>query len=789
MGILWRKLARDLWRSKTRTALVVLSTAVGLLALGLSLGLAEIMTARMTASHRASHPPHLMFWAQGKGFDASICQAIERLPDVRTCQTSGEFTIRWKRPGDPYWRNGSLQTIRDVHRQQVHIMTLLEGTWPEGRAIALERQTARYLHLKPGATLLVEVNGRPRPVPVTGIVRDPLVFPPQFGGDPTFVTTPRVATWLTGAQKDNVLNVQLTEFEKARAREVGKTIRHRLRRSGIQVAGPWLLDPNRHFIQDQVDTLMRILLGLSGLALGLSVFLIVNTMNAIIVQQVWQIGVLKVLGARRRHILVHYLSMAVAYGVLATLVAVPLAAVAAHFLATYLLDFINITPGPFVVRPHVVLAQALTGIVVPILAALLPVLGGLRVTAQESLRTRGIGAHFGRGWVDRVLVHVRFLSRPILLSLRNTFRRKVRITLTLLALMFAGVLFIMVMSVGRSLNQTLEDVLHEYGGDVWVVVASPQRVERLESLARQDPAVEHVEVWRRVAATLRMPNGGKKQIGLRGLPVPSRVFGARVVEGRTLLPGEGRAILLNEKTAREEDIHVGDEVTVIVGKKEIRWRVVGLVYSVTNNHTESFVPLDALGRSLGSVGRGERVYISLKDEARADADTVARRLRQRFEDAGIRVVRAGTAEDARRAGRNQFNILVYTLLVMSVLAAIVGSVGLMGALSISVVERQREIGVLRAIGAHDRVLMSIFVVEGLVVGLSSWFMAVPVSIPLSWGFAQAVGSMMSLPLQFHYSAIGVLLWLVIVILTSALASLVPAWQAARIPVRESLAYE
>ncbi len=789
MGVLWRKLWRDLWQTKTRTALAVLSTAVGLVALGLSLGLSETMTERMSASHRASQPPHLIFWAQQEGFDTSTCTAIKRLADIRTCQTSGEFSIRWKRPGDPYWRNGRLQTVEDIHNQRLHVLTLLAGTWPQERALAVERQTARYLHLAPGTEILVDVRGRPRRVPIRGVVRDPLVFPPQFGGDPTFVTTPRVAAWLTGNQKDNVLNVQLTRFERARAREVGERIRTRLQQGGIPVSGPWILDPNRHFIQDQVDTLMRILLILSALSLGLSVFLIVNTMNAIIVQQVWQIGVLKVLGARRRHILGHYLSLAGIYGAFATLLAVPLAAVGTHFLAAYLLDFINISGGSFSMRPKVALIQGLTGLVVSLLGALLPVLGGMRITVHQSLRTRGIGGHFGKGWFDRLLVHIRFLSRPVLLSLRNTFRRKTRIALTLLALMAGGVMFIMVMTVGNSLNQTLDEILGEYGGDVWLVVERPYRVERLRALAQQDPAVRHVEVWRRMAAVLKTPHGEKRRIGVRGMPVPSRVFGARVVAGRSLLPGEGQAILLNEKIAREEGIRVGDRVTISIGDKEVTWTVVGLVYSVQNNHSENFVPFDALARAVGSVGRGERIYIFLREDARADAPQVAQRLRQAFEDAGVHVLGAGTAKEIRQAGRNQFNILVYTLLVMSMLAALVGSIGLMGTLSINVVERRREIGVLRAIGADNRALIGIFVVEGIVVGLCSWLLAVPVSVPMSWAFTQAVGDMMTMPLKYHYSSLALLMWLSIVSLASAVASLIPAWQATRLPVREALAYE
>ncbi len=789
MAVLWRKLWRDVWRTKTRTLLVVISTAVGLIALGLSLGLAQTMTARMTASQRASRPPHLMFWAQGKGFDASVCTAVKRIAPIRACQTSGEFTIRWKRPGEQHWRKGTLQTVRDVRHQRLHLITLVAGRWPSGRALTVERQTARYLHLQPGDEILVEVHGRARPIPITGEVRDPLIFPPQFGGTPTFVTTPRVASWLTGDERDNILNIQLAHFDPKQARTVGKRIRTRLEQAGIPVSSPWVLDPNRHFVQDKVDVLMRVLLILSGLALGLSIFLIVNTMDAIIVQQMWQIGVMKVLGAQRRHVFVHYLSLVLVYGALAALLAIPVSAVGTHMLAAYLLDFINITVGPFRVNWGAAAAQVVTGLVVPALAALLPILGALRVTVQESLRTRGIGAHFGRGWMDRLLVRVRFLSRPALLSLRNTFRRKMRIALTLLALVAGGVMFIMVMSVGHSLNRTLDEILNEFGGDVWVVLRRPYRVQRVQAIALEDPAVAYVEVWHRVSAGLETRMGQKKRVGLRGMPVPSRLFGARIVAGRSLVPADEQAILLNEKIAREAGIHVGDVVTTRIGNRKVQWTVVGLVYSVENNHRENFVPFDALARVDGTVGRGERAYVALQKGALARASQVATRLRERYENAGLPVIASGAVSEARQAGRNQFNILTSVLLVMSVLSAIVGSVGLMGALSINVVERQREIGVLRAIGADNRALMGIFVLEGLVVGWTSWVLAAPVSVPLSWAFAHALGRVMHLPVHFYYSWQALFTWLGLILVSSALASLVPAWQATRVTVREALAYE
>lgn len=104
------------------------------------------------------------------------------------------------------------------------------------------------------------------------------------------------------------------------------------------------------------------------------------------------------------------------------------------------------------VMPTAIVVPIAVGLSVPMLAALVPVLGGARIGPHQAISSYGIGAGFGRGRLDRLVGCIRFLPRPMTLSLRNMFRRKVRVVLTLLTLTLGGVIFIMVMSVGQSLN-------------------------------------------------------------------------------------------------------------------------------------------------------------------------------------------------------------------------------------------------------------------------------------------------------------------------------------------------
>jgi putative ABC transport system permease protein len=114
----------------------------------------------------------------------------------------------------------------------------------------------------------------------------------------------------------------------------------------------------------------------------------------------------------------------------------------------------------------------------------------------------------------------------------------------------------------------------------------------------------------------------------------------------------------------------------------------------------------------------------------------------------------------------------------------------MTTMSINVVERGREIGVMRAIGATSASILGIFILEGVLIGVLSWLLALPLSYPGARAFSGVVGStLLELPLDFQYSVGGSALWLVVIMVLSALASLWPALRATQVSVREALAYE
>ena len=157
---------------------------------------------------------------------------------------------------------------------------------------------------------------------------------------------------------------------------------------------------------------------------------------------------------------------------------------------------------------------------------------------------------------------------------------------------------------------------------------------------------------------------------------------------------------------------------------------------------------------------------------------------------GMRVNFLQTTQELKEMILAQFNVIVTFLLIMAALLGIVGALGLAGTMSINVVERTREIGVMRAIGAGDRDVLQLVMVEGMMIGGLSWAMGLILALPVSKFMSDQVGNLfIQAPLTFRFSLFGSALWLLIVLLMSALATWWPARNASKISVRESLSYE
>ena len=203
-----------------------------------------------------------------------------------------------------------------------------------------------------------------------------------------------------------------------------------------------------------------------------------------------------------------------------------------------------------------------------------------------------------------------------------------------------------------------------------------------------------------------------------------------------------------------------------------------------------YAPYEYISEQQNLVRRAYSYRLVADRHDRAYQEALAKRTAESFRDWGfhVREVQPGlsTLDDASES----LDILVTFLLIMALLTAVVGAMGLTGTMSMNVLERTREIGVMRAIGATDGAVMRMVIIEGALIGLISWVLAVLLSFPITYLLATIVSlAIFNTPIAIIFTPIGYIIWVAVVLVLSAVSSVLPARNAARLTIREVLAYE
>jgi putative ABC transport system permease protein len=797
----WYKVINDLFGNKTRTLLIVLSMSVGLFAVGIILSARTILSEGLAQSFAAINPSSGTVRTV-ELFDENFIESVRSMKDVQAADARRTISARIEvSPGE--WQNITIFVVADYDDIRVNKVTPQSGAWPPPEhEILIERAALSVIDAQVGDVLSVKFpNDIQRKIRIAGIAYDPAQLPAQIDGTPYGYVSFDTLEWFGESFGFNELHVIATNpQDKAWAQQVVNRVKDKAEKSGYTIPLSMTAEPGQLPMNDVLQGIL-LLMGLLGvLSLFLSIFLVINTVSALLAQQKRQIGVMKAVGGSTVQIMGMYLVMVLAYGVLALLIAIPLGMQGARALSRTLAVFFNFEILSMEVPPQTFLIQVIVGLVLPVLASLVPFISSLRISAAEAMSTHGMSqGRFGGNWIDQLLSganlwFMRNLSfRPILLSVRNTFRNKGRLTLTLITLTLGSATFISVFNVRASLSSTVEDMIKWFNCDMMLTLDRSYRSDKVQMEARNVPGVTKTDVW--IQLPTRYIRSDESESGLIYMFAPtvsgdSLIRSPTIAEGRWLALGDDNAVVVPSAFLLDEpDLKLGGDIVLKIYGKDHIFKIVGSYVGM------AFLPVvyanyDYMTRIANRVGEADALMVTMQSHDAVYVDAATSALEDHFERIGVRFSMVSTINNERAEAETMFDAIVSLLFVMAILLALVGGLGLMGTMSINVLERTREVGVLRAIGASHRSVALVFILEGVVIGLLSWLMGALLAIPMSQGLNQAFGqAVMGVPLTYSYSMPGLWLWLVVVIFLSILASFIPARNASRLTVREVLAYE
>jgi putative ABC transport system permease protein len=816
----WRKVWRDLVDDRARTALVVLALAVSTAAVGTVASAGAVLDREIRRSYAGTQPASATLevsldrsTAAARGLDAEVAADVERLPGVLAAEARATVTTRSEVSPDE-WRTLVLFAAEDLPRSLVRTVTPERGAAAPGAGeVLLERSGLPVLGRDLGDRLTVAAPGGGRvDLAVTGVVHDPAQSPGWMDGVGYGYVSPATLTRLGGPGGLDELSVVVAEPDGSRASEdperieaVARSAADRLGALGFPVSGVQIPPPGEHPHQAQTDALVVLLGVFSGLALVLSGLLAASLVSSLMARQVRWIGVMKAVGATTGQVAGMYATLVLALAGAALVVAVPAGLAGGRLGAAAAADLLNLDLAHAASPGWVVAVQVVAGLAVPLLVTSGALARAARTTVRESLADRGPDTDVALtgGAVDR-LRRSGVLDGVRLLAVRNALRGRRRLTRTLATLVVAGAVVMTALSVTAAWSTTLDRAFEGRDWDLDVRLARPAPAADVLAVAEDVPGVSRVEAWGYAPAARKGGDGlavvgaypGEVHGALAVLAPPGegRLVGLPVVAGESLpeaAGGEGpAAAVVNEAFLEAEaGLGVGDPFDLTIDGRASTWRLAGVVEELAAPATV-YATQRALAAATGTPDVTSALRVVTTDEDPATRRDVSRRLERALADADVEVTAVQRIDVLRTSFDRHITILVGALLAVAAVVAAVGSLGLASATSIAVLERRRELGVLRAVGASRAMLVRLVTGEALVVGLLSWAGAVLLSLPLAAVVGVVAGQVgLGDSLAYAVSGTGIVLWLVLALVLAWAASAAPARAAARRPARHLLSYE
>jgi len=779
-----------------RTLLVVASIAVGVFSIGMIVSAYAIIAEDIDRSYALASPVNIEIWTDP--FFADFVNVIEHIPGVAAVEGRQITNVRASSDGAE-WQDLDLIAITDFENLRVNHLSAVSGTqYPARRELLVSADFMVDTGFQVGDQIQVELeNGDIHSLPLVGVVGDQVTDAGDFTADAKlYVTMDTLETF--GIQKYyNRLFVRISGdgSDKVEIEALATDVEYKIERSHREIYRTEIKVTDEHPMGSLILAVLGVLGALGGLVTFLSGSLIINTLNALLAQHLRQIGIMKLIGGRSFQILAMYLSLIFIYGLISLIIAVPTGSIAGYAQARYIAQTMNASLQEFRVVPVAIIVQVLIAFLIPLGAGFFPVNKGSKTNVRRAItndNTRNQSS--GLGWINRATQRIRFFGRPILLSIRNTFRQTARLLLTIFTLTVAGAIFIAVFNVRTSMTVFMDQMSMYFMGDVTLSFSEPYPITRIEKAAMNIPGVTSLEGWGGVAAEIWDEEDNiVDNMFVIAPPYDTDLIDPDIIAGRWLLPGEEKAVVPADTIySYYPDIQPGDTIIVkIPGQREEEWTVVGIFRFVSMvGDTLAYGDYDYIADQLDLSNQAYSYRVMTEEHSLEKQKEVAQLLDTYFSDHGFEVNSINPGLLIQEENSRAIDVLVVFLLIMALLTAFVGSIGLTGTMGMNVLERTREIGVMRAIGAVDMEITKSVVIEGMMIGLITWFLAIGVSFPISDILLNIISeSMMGSSMDLTFAPEGVVIWLGVVFLLSIAASIIPARNATRLTINEVLAYE
>jgi putative ABC transport system permease protein len=714
----------------------------------------------------------------------SLESALDEIPNVDAAELRAIYLTKWNSEGS--WRDIRFNGVSDFENMRVNKIDLVEGRWPKRGEVTLDASIREVVPVSLGDEIAYRagVGNQMRKLVVVGFAKSPSYPSATVIGTASAFALDTEVQAMYSQPGNNQLLVRLADFSPGARTETKAEIERLFEKRNLGFGGYWERNPDDYVGKRQLDALVALMSVFSIIGLVISSFLVANTLAAVISEQMGEIGAMKAVGASAGKVLNVYIIAGAMYGVVGTGLGLLLGIFGGHALLVYLGNLFNLTISSIRVDPVDIIQGVIVGVGVTTLAALLPAWRGTAITVRKALDSYGITATYGGGLLDRAVQNIRGLPRVAAMSLRNLARRKVRNVVTVGAIALATAAFLSAQATTESVTLSINHAYDVYGSDAWVWFQTPVGLNFAATLRSLDE-VKQVEAW-----AMRGAEVGEDRVTMWGVPPDSGLYKSRVVSGRWLDPLQPFGAVISSRFAELRKLSLGDRIELTSAGRSQWLTILGVVDDNAQglqslSRGKVFVSLETAARITNSTGTADFFAVQLRRSDGPYVQEALDKLERKYRNLSPGMLAAYADREQSMEASNILSILLYA---MTIIVATIGGIGIANTLTLNVLERRREIGIMRAVGARNGHLVQAFFTEALALGGAGFVLGLAIGYPMA-RMLVALMSAVLFPLEFIFPLEVTVTALLFTLALTALASLGPALGAARLKVSTALRYE
>ncbi|MBI5099544.1 MAG: ABC transporter permease [Nitrospirae bacterium] len=790
MNMKFRKVIGDLRINPGRIILVIVALIIGLCGVGSILVSYTILSRDLNENFVRTNPLHAVITS--RDFNRLDLAVLRSRPEIEKAEFRDFATLRIETHPDewiPLWLFG----VEDFNNFKLARIFDQKGNSgpaaPKDGGMLIERDGLRFSDLKAGFPARVRAGGRVVDVPVAGISFDPAQAPGTQDHLIYAYVNKKTYSDITGEPAEQRLIIRFKNVKtKQEVQTAADGLVNYFKSLGIAVDTVKIPKFMEHPHQWQLNTLLFMEGSIGFLAFFLGAVLVSQLIAAILANQIRQIGILKAIGASRFKVFQIYLTMVLLLGVISGVIAIPLAIKSGYAYAYFVAEILNFkiltTSLPHYMYIYLIAASLL----LPVLLSLPAILKGTRISVREALSDYGIQQDAGAK--KSRFAHKLPLPRNLVLAFENTIRRKKRLAVTVAAMALGVAIFSTGFNVQQSLKDLLSDVNNSMKHDIQVVLIN--QIPKKEALKYFDEIenISRIETWNGGRGAMQnMIVSTDSGVGIIALPYNSDLIAFRSIRGRWLSGPTEPEIVMNQEAAKMYDNPaIGNHQVLSIRGKQFRAKLVGVV-------DEFEKPKIYMAQEQYDAVTNPDHYINslmfvAKDKSYDKVTALKKEIEKAIEPTNLQVLYVMMQAERVKIIYDHLKIILVTIVFFALLVLVVSAIGMASATSINIMERTREIGVLRAIGATPKIINNLFVAEGMIVSVISIFLGFLLSWPLSIVASKFFGNLMlEVDLRFSFSRTGFVITLIASLIFGWIASRIPPRKAIKVSTREALAYE